>query len=117
MQKLTKLAEKRENIFPILSDANNIDEYKEFLEEKVDSLFMDVSQRNQAEIFLKNSVFLKKGGLGALSLKTKSISQTKKESDILREERIKLEKAFDIIQVVPLKPFEKSHYLIIGRKR
>ncbi len=57
MNKLTKLAEERENIYPILSDAQIIENYKEFLEEKVDALFQDISQRNQAEIFAKMQHF------------------------------------------------------------
>jgi fibrillarin-like pre-rRNA processing protein len=116
MGKLTKLAESRENILPILSDANKTSEYEEFIEDSVDALFADVSQRNQTEIFIKNSKFLKKGGLGALSLKTKSISQTKKVSDILEEEKKKLENVFNILEVINIEPYEKSHYLIMVEK-
>ncbi|MFA5763302.1 MAG: fibrillarin-like rRNA/tRNA 2'-O-methyltransferase [archaeon] len=116
MQKLTALAEKRDNIFPILSDANKIENYTEFIEEEsVDVLFQDVSQRNQAEIFIQNIGFLKKGGWGVLSLKTKSISQ-KDKKEILADEKIKLEKYFIIEQIISIEPFEKEHYLILMRK-
>jgi len=115
MQKLTKLAEVRENIFPILSDAQIIENYKDDVCE-VDVLFQDVSQRNQTEIFIKNSELLKSGGLGALSLKTKSISQ-KDKKEILNDEKKKLEKVFEIVQIVSLEPFEKEHYLILVRKK
>ena len=105
MQKLTKLAEKRENIFPILSDANKIEKYTEFIDkESCDVLFQDVSQRNQAEIFVKNAYFLKKGGYGVLSLKTKSISQ-KNKKEILDDEKKKLEEVFTIEQIVSIEPF------------
>lgn len=117
MQKLTKLSETRENILPILSDANVPSEYKEFIEEEVDSIFIDVSQRNQIEIFLKNSIFLKKGGYGGISLKTRSISQSKKTSEILNEEKKKLEKDFFIEQIINLYPFEKKHYFILVKKK
>jgi fibrillarin-like pre-rRNA processing protein len=115
MQKLTKLAEKRENLFPILSDANKTENYSEFID-KVDVLFQDVSQRNQMEIFLKNSVFLKKNCFGALTLKTKSISQDKKEQT-LKKELAKLEEVFKIEQIINLGPFEKEHYMIIVKKK
>jgi len=115
MQKLTKLAEVRENIFTILSDAQIIENYKEDVG-KVDVLFQDVSQRNQTEIFIKNSELLKSGGLGALSLKTKSISQ-KDKKEILTDEKKKLEKVFEIVQIVSLEPYEKEHYLILMRKK
>ena len=117
MQKLNNLAEKRENIFPILSDANQIQNYSEIIEkESIDVLFQDISQRNQVEIFLKNSVFLKKNCFGALSLKTKSISQDNAKKT-LEIEKNKLEQKFDIKQIISLEPFEKEHYLILVRKK
>lgn len=117
MNKLSKLAEERTNLFPIISDAQKTDNYAEYFEEKVDAMFQDISQRNQAEIFVRNAQFLKKGGLGALALKTKSISQSIKKEQILQEEKNKLEKEFEILQVVDIEPFEKEHYLILVRKR
>jgi len=119
MVKLTKLAEKRQNILPILSDAEQVKNYSEEINSlgKVDSMFQDISLRNQAEIFCKNSVFLKKGGLGALALKTKSISQGKEKEKILDEEINVLKKEFEIIQTITLEPFEKHHYLILVKKK
>ena len=117
MQKLSKLAETRENLFPILSDAQMTDNYKEFFTEKIDALFQDISQRNQADIFVRNAQFLKKGGLAALALKTKSISQSMKKEDILKGENKILEKEFEILQVVNIEPYEKHHYLILCKKK
>jgi fibrillarin-like pre-rRNA processing protein len=117
MQKLVKLSEQRENILPILSDAGIIENYKEYLEDGVDVIFQDVSQKDQSEIFLKNSVFLKKNCLAALSLKTLSISQTQKKEEILENEKKKLENVFEIKQIVNLEPFETGHYLILVKKR
>ncbi|MDD3083467.1 MAG: fibrillarin-like rRNA/tRNA 2'-O-methyltransferase [Candidatus ainarchaeum sp.] len=117
MQKLAKLAEERKNLFPILSDANKIENYLEFIEKNsIDILFQDISQRNQIEIFLKNSIFLKKNCFGALSLKTKSISQENAKKT-LEIEKKKLEEKFEIIQIINLEPFEKEHYLIIVKKK
>jgi fibrillarin-like pre-rRNA processing protein len=115
MQKLTALAEVRENLFPILGDAQKPKEYEEYLEH-IDVLFQDVSQRNQTEIFISNARFLKKDSFGALSLKTKSISQQSKEKT-LEEEKKKLSSTFEIVQVVSLEPFEKEHYLLLVKKR
>ena len=115
MQRLNMLAEKRENLFPILADAQNIENYKEDVGE-IDVLFQDISQRNQTEIFINNSELLKKGGLGAISLKTKSISQ-KDKKEVLEKEQKKLEGVFDLAQVISLEPFEKEHYLILVRKK
>lgn len=117
MQKLAKLAEIRTNLFPIVSDAQMTDNYSEYFTEKADALFQDISQRNQADIFVRNAKFLKKGGLGALSLKTKSISQEKDKKSILIEEVKILEKEFEILQTINIEPYEKEHYLIIVKKK
>ncbi len=117
MNKLTKLAETRENLYPILSDAQLTDNYKEYFETKADAMFQDISQRNQADIFIRNAQFLKKGGLGLLALKTKCISQSEAKEDILVSEKKILEKEFDIIQTIRLEPYEKHHYLILMKKK
>jgi len=106
----------RKNIFPIISDANHPEEFGEFIEQKVDSLYQDIAQRNQADIFVKNSFYLKKGGLGALVIKVKSISQTKSGEEVLKEQLNILTKEFEILQVINLEPFEKDHYLVLVKK-
>jgi fibrillarin-like pre-rRNA processing protein len=115
MQKLVDLSEKRENLIPILSDANKPENYEEYVDE-VDVLFQDISQRNQTEVFLKNSRFLKKNCYGCLSLKTKSISQDSKK-ETLEKEKEKLKEKFEIKQIVSLEPYEKEHYLILVKKK
>lgn len=117
MQKLIDLSETMRNIFPIVADAQNPDEYSAFIEGKVDALFQDVSQRDQAEIFLRNARFLKKDCLGALTVKAKSVSQAKKKEDVLAEEKKKLSKEFSVVEVVSLEPFEKDHYMILVKKK
>lgn len=121
MMKLLKLAEVRTNILPILSDAQNTQNYAKEIEEtvgKVDALFMDISQRNQADIFVRNSQFLKQHHLGALVVKIKSISQSKKNEDVLEEEKKTLQKGgLEIRQVIDLAPYEKHHYLILVKKK
>jgi len=117
MMKLIDLAETRKNIFPILADAEQTDHYKEYMGGEVDTMFQDIAQRNQAEIFVKNAKFLKKKGLAAIAIKTKSISQSKKKEDVLAEEKKILKQAFDILQVVSLEPYEKSHYLLLLKKK
>jgi len=117
MNKLAKLAESRENLYPILSDAQLTDNYKEYFEDKADAMFQDISQRNQADIFIRNAQFLKKGALAALALKTRSISQSEAKEDILIAEKKILEKEFEIVQTIRLEPYEKHHYLILMKKK
>ncbi len=119
MSEFIQLAEQRENIVPILADANKPEEYKKQLEGFViEVLFQDISQKNQAEIFCKNAVaFLKKGAIGMLVIKAKSINQHKKTAEIVEEETRVLKQEFEILQIVPLAPFEKDHALVLCRKK
>jgi len=117
MKKLAALAEERQNLYPIISDAQLTNNYKEYFDKKADTMFQDISQRNQADIFVRNAPLLKKDGLGAIAIKTKSISQSKAKEDVLEEEKEILAKEFEILQVVNLEPYEKHHYLILVKKK
>jgi len=119
MRKFIQLCEQRENMVPILGNANTPTAYKEYIEgHKIDLLFQDISQKNQAEIFNKNaSAFLPKGKQGLIAIKAKSISQSKSPEKIFEKEIKELEKKFKIKQVVLLKPFEKDHAIVLGEKK
>ena len=68
MRKFIMLCEQRKNLLPVMASANKPETYQDFLPEKVDVLYQDVSQKNQPEIFLKNAqAFLKKGGFGLMA--------------------------------------------------
>ena len=118
MRKFIAVSEERENIVPILEDANKPWKYKEFLEgHEVDVLYQDVAQPNQAQIFLKNAeYFLRKGKAGMLVVKAKSISQQPNVSEIFSKELEKLGESFTLKQAVNLRPFEKDHVLALCEK-
>ena len=118
MRKFISICEQRKNIFPVLADAAKPWLYEKYLEgAKVGVLYQDVSQKNQAEIFLKNAGrFLPKGALGMLVIKAKSISQQQKPGEIFEEETRKLIGNFSIRQVVNLAPFEKDHIMVLCEK-
>jgi len=92
MRKFIILCERRQNIIPIIADADRPWTYKEyFTGKKISVLYQDVSQKNQALIFLKNAeYFLKEGSYGLLAIKAKSISQEKTAEEIFSEEVAKL---------------------------
>jgi len=119
MKKFLELCEQRENMVPVLADANQPEGYADALEDvKVDLLYQDVSQKNQAEIFLKNArAFLGKGKPAMLCVKARSIDSAKKASRIIGDEVRLLEKEFEVRQVLELSPFEKDHALVYGRKK
>lgn len=118
MPKFLKVCEKRANLIPILADANHPETYANNLREiAFDVLYQDIAQPNQAEIFLKNSVFLKKGGNGLLVLKAHSIDSSSVPATVFEQQTKQLKPTFDIIQTVLLEPFQTAHALIHCKKK
>ncbi len=114
---LVFLAEERENIAPILGDANQPESYADKVSQ-VDVVFQDVAQKNQAEIFLKNCrLFLKEGGFGLLAIKARSIDIKRKAKEICQEVRDLVEKEFMVVDFRDLAPHEKEHYMLVIKKR
>ena len=112
---LVFLSEKKNNILPILADANKPDTYKERIEES-DILFQDIAQKNQVEILLKNLKFLKEGGYILFSAKARSIDTVKAPSEVFKEVESKLSKKVKILEKIRLDPFEKDHSFYICKK-
>ena len=108
----------RNNIAPILADANNPDSYlKNFYNQKVDLIIQDLATPKQINILIKNSdLYLKEGGEIYFSVKIKSISRTKKQTDVLEEVKTKLNKKFKILKTVNLRKYEDNHWLIHLKK-
>ena len=118
MQLFIQLSVKRENLLPILADANQPEEYQSYLEgQKIDLLFQDVAQKNQAEILCKNAMYLEKGTQAILSLKARSVQSHINPEEILHDELIILKKVFEVKQIINLAPMEEDHYLIDCRKK
>ena len=115
MNTLLKVSTQRTNITPLLMDANHPQRYKSFVP-TVDLLYQDVSQRNQAEIFIKNmNSYLKKGGQGILMVKARSIDvslQPKKAYEQVGEELKK--QGITITDIIELSPYEKDHAVIMA---
>ncbi|MCK5025849.1 MAG: fibrillarin-like rRNA/tRNA 2'-O-methyltransferase [Nanoarchaeota archaeon] len=117
VRQLVYLCEERENITPILGDANKPDTYADKVC-LVDVVYMDIAQRNQEEIFLKNcKAFLKKEGYALLAVKARSIDVTKKPRQIFEKVRKVIEKELTIIDSRILDPFEKDHCMFICKKK
>lgn len=107
------LSERRKNIVPIFADANKPEDYFNITLPS-DLVFQDISQKNQVEIFLKNSrIFLKKNGLAIISVKSRSIDVTKKPRIIFNEVRNVLEKNFNNVKEYSLTPYQKEHTLFV----
>ncbi len=104
--KLTSLAGIKENIFPIISDAQKPEMYGLFVD-KVDIVYQDVSQPNQIEIFANNMDYFG-SQRGILMLKTFSL-----RSDFSIEKEIKkIKDNFSVQQVKDISRFHRGHYAI-----
>ncbi|MEM4260327.1 MAG: fibrillarin-like rRNA/tRNA 2'-O-methyltransferase [Candidatus Woesearchaeota archaeon] len=111
------LCDKRKNMAPLLADANHPETYSHLVS-AVDVIYMDVAQRNQAEIFLKNiNKFLKQGGFGILCVKARSVDVTKKPSEIFKKVRDELKKETIIVDYKELSPYEKDHAMFVVKKK
>ncbi len=114
---LLELAEDRENIAPFLDNARKPENYGNLVSE-VDIVFQDISQRDQPEIFIRNCKrFLKKGGIGLLAVKARSISSSEDKKVIYNEVKDKLSEEFRIIDETELEPYEKDHLFLKLEKK
>jgi fibrillarin-like pre-rRNA processing protein len=107
----------RLNMSPILEDARTPEKYSMFIRGKVDDVYCDVAQPEQAKILADNAdLYLKKNGWVMLAVKAQSIDVTKEPSEVYRSEVRVLEKrGFRIEQVVHLEPYDKAHAMIVAQ--
>ena len=110
------LCQKRHNMAPIIADANKPEDYEELIP-KVDVIFMDIAQREQVKIFLKNFKFLKKEGFAILALKARSVDVTRKPKYVFRDAREELEKHTMIVDYKELDPVEKDHCIFVCKNK
>ena len=108
---------KRENIYPLMADASKPATFAHAVP-KVDVVFMDIAQKDQVGIFLKNiKTFLKPGGFGLLSLKSRSVDITKRPVQVFKESRAELEKETVIVDYKELDPYEIDHAFFVVKKK
>ncbi|MGB9960071.1 MAG: fibrillarin-like rRNA/tRNA 2'-O-methyltransferase [Candidatus Bathyarchaeales archaeon] len=107
----------RLNMTPILEDARFPEKYATFIRGKVESIYCDIAQPEQAKILADNAdLFLKEQGWIMLAVKAQSIDVTKEPSEIYRREVKVLEaRGFQIEDVVHLEPYDKAHAMIVAK--
>lgn len=115
---LIQLAKQRKNIVPIFADANHPEIY-ETLISKVDMVYQDISQRNQAEIFIRNmKQYLKPTGQGIIMIKARSIDVSLppiKAYELVKKQIS--EQKYVVSQSIILSPYEKDHACIIANPK
>jgi fibrillarin-like pre-rRNA processing protein len=119
---LLRVAGPRPNMVPVLADAWRPELYERYIG-KVDLLFQDIAQRQQAQIFAKN-VNRFKPTMGILAVKARSVDVAANPRDVYQQVSADVEAltGYSVIETIDLGPFEKDHAAIVitpggGRKR
>ncbi|HWH09070.1 MAG TPA: fibrillarin-like rRNA/tRNA 2'-O-methyltransferase, partial [Candidatus Thermoplasmatota archaeon] len=110
---LMRVAADRPNMLPILADAWRPELYERFVG-KVDLLFQDIAQRQQAQIFAKNlTVF--RPSMGILAVKARSVDVAANPRDVYEQVAAAVESLteYRVIETVDLGPFERDHAALV----
>jgi fibrillarin-like pre-rRNA processing protein len=109
----------RLNMMPILEDARFPERYAIFIRSKVDEVYCDLAQPEQARILADNAdMFLKNGGYIMLAVKARSIDVTREPSEVYKREiNVLRSRGFEVLDVVNLEPYEVDHVMVVARRR
>ena len=115
---VTNVCAFRLNMSPFLSDARIPQKYNMFIPGKVDDIYCDIAQPEQAKVLADNAdFFLKAGGWVMLAVKSQSIDVTRVPSEIYQQEAKVLKKrGFRVEQTVDLEPYDKAHAMIVAQR-
>ncbi len=108
----------RSNMSPFLEDARAPEKYAIFITGKVDDIYCDVAQPEQAKILADNAdLLLKPGGWVMFAVKSQSIDVTKTPEAVYQQEsRVLRKRGFSIEETVQLEPYDKAHAMIVAHK-
>jgi fibrillarin-like pre-rRNA processing protein len=115
---VTNVVAFRLNMSPFLADARMPQKYSMFISGKVDDIYCDIAQPEQAKVLADNAdVFLKEGGWVVHAVKAQSIDVTKEPSEVYQQEaKILRNRGFRVEQVVDLEPYDRAHAMIVAQR-
>ena len=118
IRQLIQNTKKRENIIPILGDANYPEEYANSIFKEVNLIYQDVAQPNQAEIAIRNcDYYLKENGFLVLAIKSQSINSVEKSEKIYSQEKLTLERAkYEIVESINIHRYAANHIVLVAKK-
>ena len=118
IRQLIQNTSERQNVVPILGDANFPENYANSIFKKVDLVYQDVAQPNQAEIAIKNcNYYLKDKAYLVFAIKSQSIDSVKRSEKVYsQEKRILEEGGFNIIESINIHKYAANHLILIARK-
>jgi fibrillarin-like pre-rRNA processing protein len=108
--KLYDLSRKRNNIYPILEDANMPERYRFFVEAP-DILYQDIAQRNQVQIFNENAKIFPGIRKAMLIIKARAISSNRSDKSIINA-AVRQIKDFNVREIIDLKPYDVGNYFV-----
>lgn len=113
MQEFLEKCGSRSNVVPLLEDANHSGRYQPMVP-LVEFLYQDISQRNQADIFIKNAEqYLQPSGQGLLMVKSRSVDVSCDPDEVYARVGDQLKgNGFSVLSTIDLAPFEKDHAAI-----
>jgi fibrillarin-like pre-rRNA processing protein len=108
----------RPNMSPIFGDARAPEQYSPLVE-KVDEIYCDIAQPEQAEILADNAdLFLRDGGWIMLAIKAQSIDVTRNPQEVYTQEiRTLTARGFQTEEVILLEPYDKAHAMVVAKLR
>ena len=81
-------------------------------------MYQDVAQPDQDDILVINAkMFLKKGGIAMICIKSQSIDVTMRPDDVFAKVVAKLEQQFEILEKIKLEPYDKDHLFVVGKMK
>ena len=108
----------RTNMSPFLEDARLPQKYAMFIQGKVDDIYCDVAQPEQAKVLADNAdILLKPQGWIMFAVKAQSIDVTKEPSVVYQQEtKILKNRGFIVKELVGLEPYDKAHAMIVAQR-
>ena len=115
---VNNVAAYRLNLSPFLEDARFPEKYAMFIPGKVDCIYCDVAQPEQAKLLADNAdVLLKPAGWVMLAVKAQSIDVTKDPLAVYKQEaKILKKRGFNVKEIVRLEPYDKAHAMIVAQR-
>jgi fibrillarin-like pre-rRNA processing protein len=115
MQDLLAVAGRRRNIIPVMADAAHPDKYVSVVEE-VDLIFQDVASPAQADIAVRNRVFLAPGGILLLVVKTRAIDSAARPEDVEAEVGAVIRSSYTLLDSTWLLPYHRDHVAFLCKR-
>lgn len=119
IRQLIQNTSRRKNIIPIFADARYPNQFAKSLFSRINLIYQDVSQPNQAEIALNNcNYYLSDNGILVLAIKSQSIDSIQKSEKVYAQEKKVLEEGgYEIIESINIHKYAANHIMLLAKKK